>query len=100
MTIGHQQPRPPRYGRGRRPTGGSTPHGARAAGSAVIDLAEADLAAGYELPGAELAPDEHTVEILAEQADEFTCGACFLVRHRSQLAKEHHGVKYCQECFG
>ncbi len=100
MTIGHQQPRPSRYGRGRRAASGSTRRGSRAGGSAVIDLAEAELAAGFELPGGEVAPDEHTVEILAEQADEFTCGACFLVRHRSQLVKEHRGLKYCQECLG
>lgn len=67
---------------------------------AVIDLAESELAESYELPGAELAPDEAAVEILAEQADEFTCNGCFLVRHRSQLAKEKQGMRYCRDCEG
>jgi len=34
------------------------------------------------------------------QADEFTCASCFLVRHRSQIAREKDGLKYCVECVG
>lgn len=67
---------------------------------AVIDVAESELADSYELPGAELAPEEQALEIIAEQADEFTCSGCFLVRHRSQMAKEKQGLKYCRDCEG
>lgn len=67
---------------------------------AVIDPAEIELADSYELPGAELAPEEQALEIIAEQADEFTCSGCFLVRHRSQMAKEKQGLKYCRDCEG
>lgn len=67
---------------------------------AVIDHAEIELADSYELPGGELPPDELALEIIAEQVDEFTCSGCFLVRHRSQLAAEKHGMKYCKDCEG
>jgi hypothetical protein len=29
-----------------------------------------------------------------------TCMSCFLVHHRSQLAREKDGKKYCIECEG
>lgn len=67
---------------------------------AVIDPTEIELAERYELPGGELPPDELALEIIAEQVDEFTCSSCFLVRHRSQLARENQGMKYCKDCEG
>lgn len=67
---------------------------------AVIDLAESELAELYELPGAEVSPEELALEIVAQQADEFTCGSCFLVRHRSQLVKEKNGLQFCRDCEG
>jgi hypothetical protein len=36
--------------------------------------------------------------VLPKQADEFTCGSCFLVHHRSQLATESNGQMICREC--
>jgi ribosomal protein L37AE/L43A len=41
-----------------------------------------------------------TVQILPAQADEFTCSSCFLVRHRSQIAREKNGLLFCSECEG
>ncbi|HST72506.1 MAG TPA: DUF4193 family protein, partial [Kocuria rosea] len=29
---------------------------------------------------------------------EFTCASCFLVRHRSQLARQAGGTSYCGDC--
>jgi hypothetical protein len=52
--------------------------------TAVIDIDENDTAEG----------------IVPEQSDEFTCSSCFLVRHRSQIALEKNGLKYCRECEG
>jgi hypothetical protein len=69
-------------------------------GDPVIDLDEADLAESFELPGADLSSEELTVQVVPIQADEFTCMSCFLVRHRSQLAREKDGKKYCIECEG
>lgn len=66
--------------------------------AAVIDLDEAELAESFELPGADLSSEELQVQIIPVQSDEFTCMSCFLVHHRSQLAKEKDGRKYCTEC--
>lgn len=69
-----------------------------AAQPALIDVDESDLANSFELPGAELSSEELLVQIVPVQADEFTCMSCFLVHHRSQLAREKDGRKYCTEC--
>ncbi len=68
--------------------------------SAVVDEDEAETADSYELPGADLSNEELQVRVLPAQADEFTCASCFLVRHRSQIAKEKDGLLYCNDCEG
>ena len=68
--------------------------------SPAIDLDDADTAEGIDLPGADLSHEELTVAVIPEQSDEFTCGACFLVRHRSQLARTSAGTSYCTDCEG
>lgn len=66
--------------------------------SGSVDVDEADVAEGFELPGADLSGEELSVRVLPRQADEFTCGRCFLVKHRSQLAMEKDGDMICTEC--
>lgn len=68
--------------------------------SAVVDEDETEAAEGFELPGADLSDEELMVRVLPAQADEFTCGTCFLVRHRSQVAKEQDGMLHCTDCMG
>jgi len=68
--------------------------------SSVVDEDETDAAEGFELPGADLSGEELLVRVLPAQADEFTCASCFLVRHRSQIAREKDGLFYCRECEG
>jgi hypothetical protein len=68
--------------------------------TAVIDVDENDTAEGIDLPGADLSGEELTVIVVPEQSDEFTCSSCFLVRHRSQVAREKNGMKYCRDCEG
>ncbi|MGM7667477.1 DUF4193 domain-containing protein [Microbacterium sp. A93] len=68
--------------------------------SAVVDEDEAEAAEGFELPGADLSGEELMVRVLPAQADEFTCASCFLVRHRSQVAKEKNGLLFCTDCEG
>jgi hypothetical protein len=63
----------------------------------VVDLDDAD-AESLELPGADLSNEELSVRVLPRQADEFTCARCFLVHHRSQLARERDGEMICQDC--
>src|SRR5690606_39843158 len=66
--------------------------------SATVDFDEAELAESLELPGADLSNEELAVRVLPRQADEFTCSQCFLVHHRSQLAKEKDGQLICVDC--
>ena len=58
--------------------------------SGSIDVDETELAESLELPGADLSSlsgEELTVRVLPKQSDEFTCSSCFLVHHRSRLAR-------------
>ncbi|MBG6224779.1 hypothetical protein IWX63_001341 [Arthrobacter sp. CAN_A2] len=68
--------------------------------TAVIDDDELEAADSFDLPGADLSSEEISVQILAAQADEFTCASCFLVRHRSQIALDRDGQLYCMDCEG
>lgn len=65
--------------------------------SVSSDLDEADLSDGTELPGA-IVLDELVVEVVPQGADEFVCGECFSVRHRSQAAGTANGMKICRDC--
>lgn len=66
--------------------------------TSAVDEDETEAAEGFELPGADLSNEELSVRVLPRQADEFTCSKCFLVHHRSQLAKEVGGQPVCREC--
>ena len=69
--------------------------------SGSIDVDEAELAESLELPGADLSSmsgEELTVRVLPKQDDEFTCSSCFLVHHRSRLAREKNGQLICRDC--
>ena len=63
-----------------------------------VDVDEVELAENLELPGADLSDESLTVRVIPRQADEFTCSKCFLVHHRSQLAKEVKGESICRDC--
>ena len=67
-------------------------------GASAVDVDETEQAEGFELPGADLSGEELSVRVVPKQADEFTCSRCFLVHHRSQLAKEVGGQPICREC--
>ena len=66
--------------------------------ASVIDLDESELADSFVLPGADLSHEELLVHVVPVQSDEFTCMSCFLVHHRSQLARVKNGNMYCSEC--
>ena len=67
--------------------------------TSVIDVENGDTAEGLDLPGAIL-EEELLVQVVPVQEDEFTCMSCFLVHHRTQLAREKNGDKYCAKCEG
>ena len=66
----------------------------------ALDLEDADTAEGIDPPRTDLPHEELTVAVIPEQADEVTCAACFLVRHRSPLARSSAGAQYCTDCDG
>ena len=66
--------------------------------SSIVDVDGAEQAEGFELPGADLSGEELSYRVIPRQADEFTCSRCFLVHHRSQLAKNVNGQMVCREC--
>jgi predicted RNA-binding Zn-ribbon protein involved in translation (DUF1610 family) len=66
--------------------------------SGTIDIDEVELNESLELPGADLSGEELTVRVLPKQDDEFTCSKCFLVHHRSRLARERNGLYICRDC--
>ncbi len=70
----------------------------RSAQLPALDVDEAELAEGFELPGADLSSEELTVTVVPMRTDEFRCARCFLVRHRSQLAVHRENEDICQEC--
>ncbi|MCW4464466.1 DUF4193 domain-containing protein [Glutamicibacter sp. MNS18] len=72
--------------------------GKTATQASLVDEDEAELAESFLLPGAEVNQDEVSVEIMPEQADEFTCASCFMVRHRSLLARQDGAQFFCAEC--
>ena len=72
-----------------------------AAQSGVIDVDETDLNEALELPGADLSGlsgDDLTVRVLPKQRDEFTCSSCFLVHHRTRLARQGKRGPLCRDC--
>jgi hypothetical protein len=68
--------------------------------SVVQELDEADGLDGAGVPGGEFIAEELTVQVVPQAGDEFTCFSCFLVRHRSQIARQSGGHAYCKDCEG
>jgi hypothetical protein len=68
--------------------------------SVVRELDESDALDEGDVPGGEFVAEELIVQVIPQKDDEFTCYSCFLVRHRSQIAREKNGVAYCIECEG
>lgn len=68
------------------------------ADAAVLDVDDTDAVDSYELPGADLSGEEFTVRVVPKRADEFTCRSCFLVHHRSRLARGNNGTSICTDC--
>ncbi|MDP9936910.1 hypothetical protein J2T11_003278 [Paenarthrobacter nicotinovorans] len=68
--------------------------------SVVTELDETDALDAGLTPGGEIVSEELIVQVIPQSKNEFTCSSCFLVRHRSQLARENNGRSYCIECEG
>ncbi len=68
--------------------------------SVVLELDEADGLDGAGVPGGEFIAEELTVQVIPQADDEFTCQSCFMVRHRSQIARQKGSHAYCTDCDG
>jgi hypothetical protein len=68
----------------------------RAAHEQAVDAHDVVEVDTFELPGADLSTMTLDVEVQPQQADEFTCMTCFLVRHRSQLVDPARSL--CVDC--
>ncbi|WP_211881687.1 DUF4193 domain-containing protein [Pseudarthrobacter albicanus] len=68
--------------------------------SVVREMDETDTVDGVELPGADLSAEELIIQVIPQADDEFTCYSCFLVRHRSQIARKKDSHAYCSDCEG
>jgi len=66
----------------------------------VVRELDGDDSGDGDAPGGEIVDGELTVHVIPAGKDEFTCGSCFLVRHRSQIARLQDGVAYCTDCEG
>jgi len=64
--------------------------------TAVID--DDDETEVYELPAVDLADDELSIRVVPKQANEFTCSSCYLVLHRSRLARHVGARVVCADC--
>ncbi|WP_442543672.1 DUF4193 domain-containing protein [Arthrobacter sp. KN11-1C] len=68
--------------------------------SVIRELHETDALDDAMVPGGEFVNEELVVQVIPQAEDEFTCSSCFLVRHRSQIARQKDGHFYCVECEG
>ena len=68
--------------------------------SVARELDETDSLDDSIVPGGEFVAEELIVQVIPQAEDEFTCYSCFLVRHRSQIAREKNGHAYCLDCEG
>lgn len=72
--------------------------------SGVLDTDDGDLIGLTEQPGPLVAdgwnwiPDDSTVRVVPQQANEFTCSRCFLIHPHSRLALHRHGQFVCRDC--
>lgn len=73
-------------------------HRTNKSASAIDDVDALEAADGLELPGADLSGEELTVAVQPMLTDEFTCTSCFLVHHRSRLARLKNNQPICTDC--
>lgn len=65
---------------------------------APADDTDPDFTDSFELPGYDILDEELSVPVVPMKGDEFRCGSCFLVRHRTQHAGLRGGHDVCREC--
>ena len=64
----------------------------------VNDIDGGDPTTTLDSLDADLLDEDFTVPVIPMRTDEFRCGRCFLVWHRSQQAVAGMGKALCQDC--
>ena len=62
------------------------------------DIDAEDPIDAYDLPGRDLLDEEVTAAVMPMLGDEFRCGRCFLLHHRSRLASGAAAAMVCTDC--
>ena len=67
---------------------------------AEIDEDEMSLAKNFDLPSEEISEEKDVVfpAAMPTQAEEFVCSVCYLVKHKSQLARMDGKKPVCRDC--
>ena len=65
--------------------------------SAVLELEGSDEP-DTSVPAGEIVAEELVVGVVPQGADDFICSSCFLIPHRSQIARKKDGQLYCTDC--
>ena len=65
----------------------------------IDDTDDGEIVEPFELPVADIAGEEFDMDVAPKGDDEFTCGSCFMVMHRSMIAIDNgDGFPLCQDC--
>ena len=71
---------------------------AEKAETVVDDTDDGEIVEPFDVPMADLSGEELSRTVTPKQSDEFTCGECFLVQHRSRIAEVRDGSYICVDC--
>ncbi len=65
----------------------------------IDDTDDGEIVEPFGLPVFDAAGEEFDIDVAPKQADEFTCGSCFMVMHRSMIAVDTgDGFPICKDC--
>lgn len=65
----------------------------------IDDNDDGEIVEPFDLPIADLASEELDIDVAPKKDNEFTCGSCFMVMHRSMIAIDNgDGFPICKDC--
>lgn len=65
----------------------------------IDDTDDGEIVEPLELPVADLSGEDLDIDLAPKGANEFTCGSCFMVMHRSMIAIDTgDGFPICIDC--
>jgi hypothetical protein len=64
----------------------------------IDEQADPEFADIYDSPLLDMSEDDLTAPVIPVQNNEFRCGSCFLVLHRTLRASSRNGHDVCRDC--